>query len=112
MGESTGERIELLSDVPFCLKWIAGVWLTHCAAMNAAAFSVVFDDLPVCVLPIFKWLGMIPQSSLPSILWQIGFYPLEVLSLLPPMVAVAFNWYVLLLGLLLLKFYADHLRFV
>ena len=112
MEESTGERIDLLSDVPFCLKCIAACWLAHCTAMNAAALSIVFDDLPVCVLPILKWLGLIPQNSIPSIVWQIGFYPLEVLTLLPPMIAAAFTCYMFLLGMGVLKFYGDHLRYV
>ena len=103
-------RIELVSDVRFCLKLIGACCLAHCAALNAAAFSVVFDDLPVCVLPILTWLGMIPESTLPPIVWQIGFYPLEVLSLLPPMVAAAFICYMFLLGMGVLQSYGDHLR--
>ena len=61
--ECTRKRIHVLSNVPFCLKLIAVTWLAHCAAMNAAAFSLVFDDLPVCVFPIVKWVGLNPDNS-------------------------------------------------
>ena len=106
----TGKNIEELSNVPFCLKLILVTSIAHVAAFNAAAFSLVFEDLPVCVFPTFKWLGLVPQNSLPSIVWQFGFFPLELLTLLPPMIATSFNYYVFILGVGMIKFYADELR--
>ena len=110
MLASNGKTIDELSNVPFCLKLILVTGIAHIAAFNAAAFSLVFEDLPVCVFPTFKWLGLVPQNSLPSIFWQLAFFPLEVLTLLPPMIATAFNFYTFLLGLGMIKFYADELR--
>ena len=111
--DSTGRRIDELSSTALCLKLIALTWLVHCAAMNAAAFSLVFEDLPVCVFPIAKRLGLIPENSpLPTILWQIGFYPLELLTLLPPMIVTALNGHTYVIGLGMLKLYADELRLV
>ena len=118
MGDSlyevTGKCIQVHNSVSFCLKWISMAFLTHCAAMNAAAFSLVFDNLPVCVFPIVKWLGLIPNesSSLSPIFWQIGFYPLELLTLLPLMIVAAFIFHTFLLGMATLKFVADQIRLV
>ena len=111
--ECTGKRIQVFSSVPFCLKVMGVTWLAHCGAMNAAAFSLVFEDLPVCVFPIVKWLGLIPEeSSLPTIYWQIAFYPLELLTLLPMMIVTVFNCHMFLVGMAMLKFSADQIRFV
>ena len=81
--------------------------------MNAAAFSLVFNNLPVCVFPIVKWLGLVPfNGSMLTIYWQIVFYPLELLTLVPLMVAVAFNVHTFFLAMATLNFCADQTRFV
>ena len=109
----TIKRVHVLSNVPFCLKLIAVTWLVHCVASNAAAFSLVFEDLPVCVFPITKWLGLIPDNrSMSTMYWQIRFYPLELLTLLPLMIVTAFNVHTFFLGLAMLNVCADQTRYV
>ena len=110
--DSDERKLKVLDSVPLCLKLIAITFLTLCAALNAAAFCLVYDDLLVCVFPILKKLGFIPETSLPVILWQIAFYPVEVLTLLPPMLNTAFNGHILVTGLGMLRMHADELRLV
>ena len=112
INESTGSQFEVLSSVPVCLKLIAITCLTLCVAFNAAALSLVFEDLPVCVFPIIKSRGIIPANTLPTFWWQLAFVPLEVVTLLPPMLVAAFNTHALIIGLEVIRSYADDLRCV
>ena len=100
---TTGSQFEVLSSVPVCLKLIAITCLALCVALNATALSLVFEDLPVCVFPIIKGLGMIPQNSLPTYWWQISFVPLELVTFLPPVLLTAFNTHTLVVGLEVLR---------
>ena len=110
MLTSTGMRIDELSNVSFCLKWISVAWLVHISAFNGAAFSLIFEDMPASVFSTLKWFGLVPQNLLAPMFWQIVFFPLEILTLLPPMVATAFNFYIFLAGMGMLRFCADELR--
>ena len=111
--ECTGQRMQVFSSVPFCLKVMGVTWLAHCVAINAAAFSLVFEDLPVCVFPIAKWLGLVPaESFLPTIYWQVAFYPIELLTLLPMLIVTALNVHPFPLGMTMLKICDDHIRLV
>ena len=87
-------------------------WLALCIAFNAAALSLVFEDLPVCVFPMVNGLGIIPQNSLPTLWWQIAFYPLEALTLLLPMLVTGLNSHTIIAGLEAIRCYSDELRFV
>ena len=111
MLTSTGKHIDQMSQVPYCLKWISVAGIAHISALVAAAFSLVFEDLPASVLRTFKVLGMLPQTSLPTFIWQIAFFPLEVLVLVPPMIVTSFNFYIFLMGMGMLNSYADELRY-
>ena len=110
--ETNGKRVEVFGDILVCIKVILLTGLAQCAAMNAAALSLVFADLPVCVFPIMKRLGMIPDNLLPAIAWQMLFYPLELLTLLAPMYATVFNVHTFILGLGIFGFYAETVRYL
>lgn len=107
-----GYQFDIFISVPLCLKLIALTWLVHCGAFNAAALSLVFENLPVCVFPMIKNLGIIPENSLPISWWQIAFCPLELLTLWPPMIMAGYNFHTLVAGLEMLRYCADELRFV
>ena len=110
LGEVTGEHIEILSNAQLCLEIIAMTWAAQIAGINAAGFSIVFEDLPVSVLPTFKRLGMIPGTSLPIIVWQIGLFPFELLIVVPPMFVLALNCSVIRTGQVVLQLYANCIR--
>lgn len=110
--EVTGERVELLSYTQLCLEIIAVPCGAVMAAVNAAAFSIVFEDLQVSVFPTFRRLGMIPETSLPTIVWQIGFFPLELLILVPPMCAAIFSGCAVRKCQTILQLFAGRLRLV
>ena len=111
MRRSTDEHIQVFSSIPTCLKLIAITWLSHCAALNAAAFSLVFDGLPISIIFMAQTMSLIPENVLPIIFWQVAFYPLEVLTLYPPMCSTAFNGHTYVTGLRLLGLYAEQLRY-
>lgn len=111
LGDSAGKQVEVVENVSVCLKFIAGVFIAHCVAFNAAAFSLVNEELPVCVFPLMNKLGIIPETNFPVILWQFMKYSLELLTLLPPLLAFAFNVKMLVTGLGMMEMYADELRF-
>lgn len=67
-------------------------------ALNASAFSLVYDSLPVCVYPMARYVGLIPEIGLPSILWRIVFFPLEVATMLPACLAANFSTNIMVLS--------------
>ena len=110
--EVTEKPIEILSNAQLGLKIITLACMGQLAAVNVAAFCLVFEDLPVSVFPTFKLLGLIPETSLPTILWQIGFFPFEFLIVVPPMLAATFTASVIRQGQAVLRLYANCLRLV
>ena len=110
--EVTGKQVEIPSNAQLCLEIIAMIWAGQIAGVNTAVFSIVFQVLPVSVFATFKRLGIIPQTLLPPIVWQIGCFPFELLIVVPPMLAAAFNGSVIRQGQAVLQLYADCLRSV
>ena len=108
---TTGERIEVFSSIPVCLKLMAITWLSLCCALNVAAFSLLFHDLPAGIFFITKSMSLIPENTLPSIFWQVAFFPIELLAICPPMCSAAFNGQAFVVGLGLLGLYAEQLRY-
>ena len=112
LEEVTGEHVELMTNMPLCLKVIAVSYVVQMSAVNAAAFSLVYDDLPVCVFPTLQRLGILPQTSVRTVLWKIGFFPVELFILFPPMCTTAFNGHALMVAVATLQVYGDNLRSV
>ena len=87
INETFGKQYKIVSSGSLCPKVVVFTWLCHSSAINAAALCLIYEDLPVCMLPTVKNLGLIPGNLtlLPAHLLPMAFYPLEVLTLLPPM---------------------------
>ena len=60
--DSAGNKLDVFENAPQCMKLIAMTFMAHCVPINAAAFILVYDDLPICVLPIMIKLGLIPDN--------------------------------------------------
>ena len=61
-----GKKPEALSNVVLSVKVILVACTAFCVAIDAAAFSLVFPDLPVCVFPLLAHTGLIPADLLPQ----------------------------------------------
>ena len=70
MEEVRGERLEILNNAQLSLEIIAMACTAQIAGVNATAFGMVFEDLHVSLFATLKRLGLIPQTSLPTIVWQ------------------------------------------
>ena len=93
-----------------CLK-IAGMsLLAYMAAFNASFFSLAFDGLPVCVHTVADRLGLVPNIGIPSIVWRIFFYPLELLTLMPLMWLASLNGCVMIVSLEYFQMYLEYMR--
>ena len=80
-GQEKG--LQLWGSTAPCLKLICLTWIAQVTALNASAFSLVFDSLPVCLFPIARGLGVLPQEEvLPNVFSKLLFYPLEFVTLL------------------------------
>ena len=110
LEEISGNQPKLFNITNLCMKIIALTWIFHVCAFNASFFSLVFDSLPVCLYPTLKGIGLLPKSNLPHVFWQIALYPLELLTLLLPMIATAFNLSVVAIGLEILRVYNSEMR--
>ena len=111
MKGATGERIEVFSCIPLCLKLMAVTWLSLCCALNVAEFSLLFHDLPAGIFFIAKTMSLVPENMLPRIFWKVAFFPIELLAIGPPMCSAAFNGQAFVIGLGLLGLYAEQLRY-
>ena len=112
MEKVGGEHVDMFSNAQFGLEIIAMTSGPLLAGVNAAAFTLMFDDLPVSLFYAAKRLGLIPETPLPTIVWRIGFFPLELLISLPPMFIAVSVCHVMMLGQVTLLLYADYLRLV
>ena len=110
LEEMTGKRPRLFNITSLSLKIITFTWLVHVIAFNASLFSLVFDALPVCLYPAVKQIGILDGNNLPAVFWQIVCYPLELIALLLPMVGIAFNVIVLVIGLEVMRVYCREIR--
>ena len=108
--ETTGDQIQVFNSIPVCLKVIAVTWLSHSIALIVAAFSLVLSDLPTGICFIAKTMYLMPENGLPSIFWQVAFFPMELLAVYPPICSATYNGHTLVVGLALLGFYAEQLR--
>ena len=110
LEEMNGNRPKLFSITSLCMKVIAITCNLQLAAVLASLFTVVSDSLPVCLYPTFKRYGILPENSLPEVLWRIGFYPLELTTLLLPMIGTAFNACAVAIGIEVLRVYNTEMR--
>ena len=107
-----GERIDIFRNTKYSFEIVAVTCGPLVAGVDATAFSLVLDNLPVSVFSTVRRLGMIPEPPLQSAAWKIGLFPLELVISLAPMCVVAFNVQVIMLGQVVLQLYGDNLRLV
>ena len=105
------EKSVKLCDSPFaCIKLMCLTWVAQVTTFNASAFSLVFN-LPVCILPYLRQFDLLPSEEvLPHIFWRLLLFPLEVMTLLPAMYLVIFNYSTILITVRTLEASAEVLR--
>ena len=111
LEQMTGKRSSLFNATSLCMKITALFCLFHVIAFAGSFVSFAFDSLPVCLYPTFQDIGIIPENNLPIMFWQIALYPLELTTVLLPMIATAFNFTVLAIGLEVLRVYNSEMRY-
>ena len=111
--DEAGEHADIFRNSQACLEITVGTCAALLTGVDAAAFSLVIDDLPVSVFSTARRLGIIPETLLvPTVVWRVGFFPLELLISLPPMIVAAFNLHVVIVGQMVLQSSANNLRLV
>ena len=105
------ESLNLWDSRSACLKLICLTWIAQVTALNASAFSLAFESLPVCLFPYLRRLDVLPpEEDLPHIFWKLLLYPLEVLTLMPAMYLVVLNGSTIVVAFRTLEASADLLR--
>ena len=107
---STGrkERQSQFARVSVCLKIIALTGFTTIAAFSAAVWSIAFKDLPVFLLPLARKLGIVPDVK-PRILWQLIFFPIQLVAAVLPLGAGCFTVAIIIMSLETFSVYMDEL---
>ena len=107
------KSLKLWGSASTCLKIICLAWIAQVAALNASAFSLVFDSLPVCILPVVRSFSVLPtEEVVPHMFWKLLFYPLEVMTLLPAMYLIVLNACTLVVAFRVLQVSAELLRYI
>lgn len=76
--DDSGERTPY-DDVPCSMRlWLCLAIAVSCGTANGLV-SLLFSNLPVCFYPMCKEAGLIPDVSLPPFVWQLVFFPLELM---------------------------------
>ena len=106
----TGRQLSPFCDLSTSLKVIAGTLVTQGIALAVGINSILFRDMPVCWLTVANNLGWIPHGVIPYFVWQLLFFPLEMALSLPPMFSASFGGITFLVGLGVLKMFANEIR--
>ena len=110
-GGGQEKRLQLWDSTPACVKLMCLTWVAQVTSFNASAFSLVFD-LPVCIFPYLRGLDVLPSEEvLPHIFWRLLLWPMEVMTLLPAMYLVIFNYSTILISFRTLEASAEVLRY-
>ena len=76
--DESGERTPY-DDASASLKLVFCMLIAlGCAAGNAIV-SLLFSNLPVCFYPMCQAAGLIPDVGLSPFVWQLGFFPFELM---------------------------------
>ena len=95
-----------------CLEVLLMATIVHLAGINASMFSIV-GEVPTSVLPTLKSMGWFKLPDvIPSILWSIVFFPLELITLWPPMLVTGILAITFILALGAFKLIAKQARYV
>ena len=108
LEKMTGNRPKLFTITNLCVKIIAITWNSLVASLAATFLSLTFDSLPVYLYPTFT--GILPENNLPNMFWQIVFFPLELMTMLLPMIGLAFNLCVIAIGIEVFRIYNNAMR--
>ena len=108
--EKIGKKKSVFDDKVVSLEVGCLVIVVYSAAINTACYSLV-ADIPNCVLPTLVNAGLVHTSpTLPKIVWRLLFLPLEILTLLPPMLVVGVTGMTIVISLGILNLHADVAR--
>ena len=98
-------------NLSLALKLIAVAVTVPIVVFAAASLSMLFNNMPVCLLPLAKGVGIVPERGvLPHFMWQLIFFPLEVAVAVPPVAAMGFSAGIMFISVGVFKIYLDEVR--
>ena len=98
-------------DLSLALKLIALFTVVVAVALIMALISIIFVDLPVCLLPLAKTAGIVKDDgTLPHFVWQLIFFPLELALVTPLVVAAGMSVAIAFISVGVLKIHLDEIR--
>ena len=105
------KRKTQFGNLSLALKLSAVAVMVPIVVFAAASLSILFKNLPVCLLPLAKGVGIVPeQGMLPHFMWQLIFFPLEVAVAVPPLTATGFSAGIVFISVGVFKIYLDQIR--
>ena len=105
------KRKAQFGNLSLALKLIAVAVTVPIVVFAAASLSILFKNLPVCLLPLAKGVGIVPDRGvLPDFIWQLIFFPLEVAVAVPPLTATGFSAGIMFISVGVFKIYLDEVR--
>ena len=105
------KRKAQFGNLSLALKLIALAVTVPIVVFAAVSLSILFKNLPVCLLPLAKGVGIVPKGEvLPYFTWQLIFFPLEVATAVPPLAAAGFSAGIMFIGVGVFKIYLDEVR--
>ena len=112
MVAQMGRRMTAVDEKETSIKVLCAAIIIHLAAVNASMFSLV-GEVPTSVVTTLKTTGWLELPVyMPSILWSLVFFPLELLTLWPPMLVAGICGCSIALGLGSLKVFTDEARLI
>ena len=105
------KRKAQFGNLSLALKLIALAVTVPIVMFTAASLSILFENLPVCLLPLAKGVGIVQEPGvLPHLMWQLIFLPLEVAVAMPPLTAAVFSVGIVFISVGVFKIYLDEIR--
>ena len=80
ISDEMEEEISPYEDVSSAVKVILGIGLIAGLVGAQAMVSILFSNLPVCIYPMCKAAGLLPEVNfMTPLMWQLVFVPAELL---------------------------------
>ena len=111
-AEEDQEPMPLIGNTKTAVVMSSLAILAMAIAWNAAGITIVFNALPVSLLVTAEEAGLIPVTvKIPRIVWQLLFWPLELIMYILPMFMAAWGPMILMLNIMTAMNCVNQLRY-
>ena len=106
------KRKAQFQNLSLALKVITLTTIMAMIALIMPMISIVFKDMPVCLLSLAKNVGIVQAGDgiLPHVAWQLLFVPAELALVVPLLAAAGMGAGITIIGLGVFKIYMDLIR--